>query len=347
MAGFDVKVPTPEGFRNVDQSSESLRNLARLGVTPDGRLLAFYLSNDDAGRLTGGEGFRPQQWLMLQTFRTAEPLSFNDQRFEGIATMFETQTPQLPDMMKSKLTEWIDHWSRSASSAAGSPVSLQIDGPISMGVYDRQAHAISSVVLAPLHLTAGDRSVRFVVVGAVSVVHVSGKLLFTYVYRFVNNPSDIDWVRSTATAWVAAILGANPPAASPGDTTPRPAPSAPIRVGGDIVPPDTSTPPYRPGVVGLTLPLLLLKVDPAYTPAALRERIGGTVVLDCVVREDGKVGECRVTRSLDSRFGLDQEAIKPARQWLFVPGEKNGVPVPLGGHPNPAISGHLKTGHFA
>ena len=87
--GIDVKVPTPEGFRNVDQSSESLRNLAQLGVTPDGRLLAFYLSNDDAGRLTGGEGFRPQQWLMLQTFRTAESLSFNDQRFEGIATMFE------------------------------------------------------------------------------------------------------------------------------------------------------------------------------------------------------------------------------------------------------------------
>jgi hypothetical protein len=34
-------------------------------------------------------------------------------------------------------------------------------------------------------------------------------LLFVYVYHVVNSPSDVDWVRSTTTAWVAAILGAN------------------------------------------------------------------------------------------------------------------------------------------
>jgi TonB family protein len=41
------------------------------------------------------------------------------------------------------------------------------------------------------------------------------------------------------------------------------------------------------------------------------------------------VGNCDVVRSLDGVFGLDQEAIKAARQWRFAPGMKQGVAVPV------------------
>ena len=34
-----------------------------------------------------------------------------------------------------------------------------------------------------------------------------------------------------------------------------------------------------------------------------------------------------MVRSLDSTFGLDQEAVKAARQWRFVPGMRLGEPV--------------------
>jgi len=37
----------------------------------------------------------------------------------------------------------------------------------------------------------------------------------------------------------------------------------------------------------------------------------------------------RVIRSLDPVFGLDQEALKAARQWRFVPGRRQGQPVPV------------------
>ena len=44
---------------------------------------------------------------------------------------------------------------------------------------------------------------------------------------------------------------------------------------------------------------------------------------------DGSVGDVRVTKSLDSVFGLDQEAIKAARRWRFKPGFLQGQPVPV------------------
>ena len=85
---------------------------------------------------------------------------------------------------------------------------------------------------------------------------------------------------------------------------------------------------YQPGN-GVTLPLLVREVKPAYTSDAMRAKIQGTVLLQCVVRPDGSVSDIQVLRSLDPNFGLDQEAIKAARQWRFRPGMRMGEPVPV------------------
>jgi TonB family protein len=85
---------------------------------------------------------------------------------------------------------------------------------------------------------------------------------------------------------------------------------------------------YRPGS-GVTLPTKVREVKPAYTSDAMRAKVQGTVLLQCVVRPDGTVGDVEIVKSLDSVFGLDQEAVKAARQWLFRPGTRFGEPVPV------------------
>jgi protein TonB len=59
----------------------------------------------------------------------------------------------------------------------------------------------------------------------------------------------------------------------------------------------------------------------------MRAKVQGIVRLEGVVLADGTVGDVRVTKSLDSVFGLDQEAIKAAKQFKFVPGTRFGEPV--------------------
>lgn len=83
---------------------------------------------------------------------------------------------------------------------------------------------------------------------------------------------------------------------------------------------------YRPGN-GVTLPRVLREVKPQYTSDAMRAKVQGTVLLECVVRPDGAVGDIQVIRSLDPTFGLDQEAIRAAKQWRFAPGTRLGEPV--------------------
>ena len=83
---------------------------------------------------------------------------------------------------------------------------------------------------------------------------------------------------------------------------------------------------FKPGN-GVSLPQVVTKVNPQYTPEAMRAHIEGVVGLDVVVEAAGSVGRVVVTRSLDPVFGLDQEAVKAMKQWTFRPGMKDGKPV--------------------
>jgi TonB family protein len=85
---------------------------------------------------------------------------------------------------------------------------------------------------------------------------------------------------------------------------------------------------YRPGN-GVELPRVIREVKPQYTADAMRAKVQGTVLLEAVVMPDGSVGKVEVMKSLDPVFGLDQEAIKAAKQWRFVPGMRLGQPVPV------------------
>jgi len=83
---------------------------------------------------------------------------------------------------------------------------------------------------------------------------------------------------------------------------------------------------FRPGN-GVTVPRVLREVKPAYTAEAMRAKVQGLVLLECVVMPDGTIGRVEIVKSLDGTFGLDQEAIKAARQWRFAPGTRFGEPV--------------------
>ena len=64
-----------------------------------------------------------------------------------------------------------------------------------------------------------------------------------------------------------------------------------------------------------------------YTEEAKRAAVEGTVVLDLVVGEDGRVREVHVVSGL--RYGLTEAAITAAKECRFSPGEKDGTPVPV------------------
>ena len=95
---------------------------------------------------------------------------------------------------------------------------------------------------------------------------------------------------------------------------------------GQNIPRVDSMDVFKPGP-GVTVPTVLKEVKPAYPSAAKDAGIQGIVKLDCIVQPTGRVGDTRVTQSLDP--DLDREAIRALKQWRFTPGQRQGKPVPV------------------
>ena len=112
--------------------------------------------------------------------------------------------------------------------------------------------------------------------------------------------------------------GGRGPGSGPGDGSGL-GPGRVAGFGGDV---------FGPGD-GATQPVLIREVKPLYTAQAMSAKLQGRVEMDAVVLPDGSVdpASIRLTRSLDSAFGLDQQAIVAVKQWRFRPGTFKGQPV--------------------
>jgi periplasmic protein TonB len=75
----------------------------------------------------------------------------------------------------------------------------------------------------------------------------------------------------------------------------------------------------------VTAPTVVYRVEPEYSEEARKARYQGTVVLEAVVRKDGRVDVIQLVRRLG--FGLDEKAVQALKEWRFRPAMKSGVPV--------------------
>ena len=76
---------------------------------------------------------------------------------------------------------------------------------------------------------------------------------------------------------------------------------------------------------GVMVPVILHRVPPQYTVAARQGYLTGTVVLELVIDEQGRLRSPKVLKSLDS--GLDFAALESIRQWRFQPATLKGQPI--------------------
>ena len=83
--------------------------------------------------------------------------------------------------------------------------------------------------------------------------------------------------------------------------------------------------PVTAGMPGVTSPIVIHRVEPAYPPAMLRARMSGWVVLQCIIDKTGHIRDVSVVHSSFAAF--EKPAIDAVQRWVFSPGTLRGQPV--------------------
>ena len=76
---------------------------------------------------------------------------------------------------------------------------------------------------------------------------------------------------------------------------------------------------------GVSAPVLIYSVDPAYSEEALRAKAAGNVLVNLWVDEKGNPTHVHVLRGIG--MGLDERAVAAVKQYRFKPAMENGKPV--------------------
>jgi len=76
----------------------------------------------------------------------------------------------------------------------------------------------------------------------------------------------------------------------------------------------------------ISAPVPIHRAEPEYTQEARNAKIEGSVLIKCVIDENGIPTDPIVERSLEK--GLDEKAVEAVKKWRFKPGLKDGKPVP-------------------
>ena len=84
---------------------------------------------------------------------------------------------------------------------------------------------------------------------------------------------------------------------------------------------------HQIGATGVKAPTMLKPARPHYSIEAMDEKAQGVVLLRAVVAPDGSVSDTCIEKGLHR--DLDLEAVAAARAWMFHPGMKDGVAVPI------------------
>jgi len=71
-------------------------------------------------------------------------------------------------------------------------------------------------------------------------------------------------------------------------------------------------------------PEVLRRTSPTYPAGAFRRGIEGTVVINALISESGRVLQTKILRTIKGPFGFDQACIEAVRQWRFEPAIKDG-----------------------
>ena len=103
----------------------------------------------------------------------------------------------------------------------------------------------------------------------------------------------------------------------PGSTIETTSPPLGVGVGRNPMPSNAGANGlYRAGN-GVVTPRVVREVKPQYTREAMQQKVQGSVLLECVVKKNGTVGDVKVARSLDPKYGLDLEAMRRPNNGSF------------------------------
>ena len=204
-----VSIPPPEGFTNVREVSEDTFSMFKEMCPPANRLLAVFVTNEDAGRLLRGGEAELDRYMTVQSVSKLEDVTLAKHQFAELRSMLRKEYDSLFQKQRQAIDEAAKTASRGLSRHAELDIAMRIGGVVPLGIDAEDASSITMSQLAKFDVSVEGEKSEHISAGTTVAVLAKGKVVYLNVFRTYREDADVAWTRSTAKSWIQQILDAN------------------------------------------------------------------------------------------------------------------------------------------
>ena len=229
IGGRTVLIPSPPGFERSDGISAKWDAEIASGVAPSNRLLASFLSKEDAATLRSGKFPSPHRSFAVQVLKSYETKDVDDNSFlqmrDKLHQGLEKQVAQLAENLKNP------------ADKDNLDAVFAISDKAVIGIFDETPRSLGFTLALNNHDTAPAAATEGKIIVAAMVAPVQERMLYLYAHAKYGSVEDRQWAEKSLITWRDAIFEANNPkpavAESSADTSVAIAPGS-IAAAGDI-----------------------------------------------------------------------------------------------------------------
>lgn len=210
VGGINLSLPTPPEFTEPSALAPDVRHLGET-LTPTGnRILAIFVSNNDAQLAIAGKEMEMIRYFMVQTLRQTENNTVSKGDFEKIKTILKTQQQRLLANAKKEATPVLNNAIKKLSQDENDPtLSLKVGEVLPLEVLQEENDSLTLVTLAKCAVTKRGVITEMPMLGASTTLLSKGKLVYFYAFSQYRSKDDKEWARKATMNWIKQFRAAN------------------------------------------------------------------------------------------------------------------------------------------
>jgi hypothetical protein len=198
--GVDLLLPTPSSDL-IEAGSDN--RVALEVLAPDqNRLIAAYVTADDAPRLrTGGAGML-KKYALVEVPRKAEFVDVTADYFKEVT---DTMDKQFGSIVDSSVKDTEDQMNRKLKALNLDDAKITLDKPAPLGTFFSRPDAYAVGMVLPV--SSQGASVKMV--AGILILRVQSRLMYAYLYSVYKDEDTVKVIRKATSDWADAIQAAN------------------------------------------------------------------------------------------------------------------------------------------
>ncbi|HOQ04283.1 MAG TPA: hypothetical protein PKY88_03595 [Anaerohalosphaeraceae bacterium] len=204
-----LQVSAPDGFTELKSISEEQFAMFEGMLPKSNRLLAVFISQQDAGRLLRGEPAQFREYMTVHSVKELENLTLPKYQFAELRSVLRKEYDTLLQNQEESIDKMTNEAGKALSQRFGAEVNFNVNGVIPLGIDKETASYITMSQIAKYKLSVDGDQTEHTVAGTITVLLIKGKVLYLSVFKTYEEDNDLEWTRSRSKNWLSYVLSAN------------------------------------------------------------------------------------------------------------------------------------------